>query len=95
MCALGDATPGTTGNAGTKSLVYMLTFEAVASTNRTADSVIARADLDGSGPAAPTTIGPATNGVTIFGLPTALPKAGDGDLELVRRLRAPATRSAG
>ncbi len=80
MCVLGDMTPGTADAAGTKSAVYMLTFDAVAATSRTVDSVVAKADLDGTGPAAPTTIGPATDGVSIINLPTALPKAGDGEL---------------
>lgn len=80
MCVLGDMTPGTGGASGTRSAVYMLTFDAVAVTSRTVDTVVAKADLDGSGPAALTTIGPASDGVTIIGFPTALPKAGDGEL---------------
>ena len=76
MCALPDMVPGTAGT----SQVYMLTFDALAPTSRTVDSVVAKLDLDGTGPAVPATIGPATDSVSIIALPSALPKAGDGEL---------------
>lgn len=81
LCVLGNMIPGTVGTTGTKSAAYVLTFEALAATNRTMDSVIARVYLDCSGPAAPTTLGPATDGVAIIALPTSLPEAGIGPVE--------------
>lgn len=79
-CALGDVTPGSPGNPGSQSFAYKFTFEALAVTPRTVDAVIANADLDGTGPAGPATIGPATAEVAIIGLPITLPRAGLGGL---------------
>jgi uncharacterized repeat protein (TIGR01451 family) len=81
-CPIGDVTPGTPGNPGSVSFVYLFTFEALAVTpTHTVNRVVARADLDGAGPAGPATIGPAEDVVTISGLPSALPRAGGGLIE--------------
>ena len=83
-CPIGDVTPGTSGNAGTRSFAYSFAFDALAPTpTRTVNSVIARADLDGTGPQAPANIGPSTADVQIIDLPVALPKAGDGSMGLM------------
>jgi hypothetical protein len=81
-CPLGDVTPGTPGNPGSVSFVYMFTYEALAVTpTNTLNQVVARADLDGAGPAGAATIGPADAVVRIIALPLALPKAGTGLIE--------------
>jgi hypothetical protein len=80
MCALGDLNPASGGAAGSVSRVYMLTFDALAPVSRTVDCVVAQADLDGTGPATPASIGPACDGVPVIGLPLALPNAGDGEV---------------
>ncbi|MFN8639649.1 MAG: hypothetical protein U0360_09380 [Dehalococcoidia bacterium] len=77
-CAIGDVSPGSAGNPGTKDFSYEFAFEALAVTPGTVDSVVASADLDGAGPAGPASIGPATAEVAIIGLPTSLPNAGSG-----------------
>ena len=79
-CAIGAVTPGTPGSPGTRSFSYQFHFEAMARRpTRTTDVAVARADLDGGGPAAPATIGPAAASVAIIGV-LALPSAGDGSL---------------
>jgi Domain of unknown function (DUF5979) len=80
-CPIGDVTPGTAGSPGTRSFAYSFAFDALAPTpTRTVNTVLARADLDGTGPGAPANIGPATADVQIIDLPVALPKAGDGTI---------------
>lgn len=86
-CPLGDVTPGTLGNPGSVSFVYLMTYEALAPTpTETLNRVVATVDLDGSGPAVPATMGPADAIVHIITLPLALPKAG---AEFIERFMPP------